>query len=174
MIQKSSAWLVFGAFARSPTKAFHIRELSRILDLAPTSINLHLKELEKNKLIVQDKTGLYTSYKANFDSEEFRFYKKIHNLIELKESDLIEEIEDKLFPTAIVLFGSYMKGEDIETSDIDIFLIAEKKTINLSRYEKQLSRKIQLFFSDDINKLPRELKNNILNGIVLSGFLKVF
>lgn len=174
MIQKSSAWRVFVSFAKSPMKVFHIRELSRILNLAPTSIILHIKELEKNKLIVQDKTGLYTSYKANFDNDNFRFYKKIHNLIELKESGLIEEIENKLFPTTIVLFGSYTKGEDIETSDIDLLLIAEKKTINLSKYEKQLSRKIQLFFSDDINKLPRELKNNILNGIVLSGFLKVF
>ena len=168
MIQKSSAWRVFGSFAKSPAKAFHVRELSRILDLAPTSINIHIKDLEKNKLILQDKTGIYTSYKANFDSDKFRFYKKIHNLIELKESGLIEEIEDKLFPTAIVLFGSYLKGEDIESSDIDLLLIAEKKSINLASYEKQLSRKIQLFFSDDINKLPRELKNNILNGIVLS------
>ena len=45
---------------------------------------------------------------------------------------------------------------------------------DLEKYEKKLDKKIQLFFSEDIKKLPTELRNNILNGIKLRGYLKIF
>lgn len=50
--------------------------------------------------------------------------------------------------------------------------MAKEKNINLDKYEKRFERKIQLFFSEDLNKLPKELQNNILNGLILSGFIK--
>ncbi len=174
MIQKNSTWKIFGLFAKNPTKQFHIREISRIINLAATSVRIHLEELEKNKLILKETTGLYHSFRANFDSEDFRFYKKILNLIELKESGLLSFLVDNAFPTSIVLFGSFMKGEDTEKSDIDLFLIAKEKEIDCTKYEKILGRKIQIFFSTDIKKIPVELKNNILNGVVVYGFLKAF
>ena len=172
MIQKCSIWSVFAEFAKNPRRYYHIRELSRKIKLATTSVKLHLKELEKNNLIKKEKAGIYYAYKANFDSEEFRFYKKILNIINLKESCLIQEIEKKMTPDAIILFGSYTKGEDTEDSDIDLFIIAKEKYLELKEYEKKLNRKIQLLFSEDLNKLPKELQNNILNGIILSGFIR--
>ena len=174
MIQKCSVWRVFAVFAERPQKSFHIRELSKLINLSPTSVNIHLKKLEEDRLIVKETEGLYNSYRADFNNDYFRFYKKIHNMIQLRESGLIEELEDKIFPTAIVLFGSYMKGEDIETSDIDIFLMAREKKISVEKYEKILGRRIQFFFCTDVKKIPAELKNNILNGIVIYGYLKVF
>ena len=41
-------------------------------------------------------------------------------------------------------------------------------------FEKKLNRKINIFFSDNFNKLSKELRNNIINGIILKGYLKVF
>ena len=172
MIQKCTIWKVFAEFADNPKKPYQIRELSREIKLAHTSVRIHLKELEKKNLIKKEKVGVYNAYKANFDDENFRFYKKIVNMVNLKESGIIKELENKTTPNAIILFGSYAKGEDIETSDIDIFIIAKEKNIDLKKYEKELNRKIQLLFSEDINKLPKELQNNILNGIILSGFLR--
>ena len=172
MIQKCSIWRVFAEFAANPQKAYQIRELSREVKLAHTSILVHLKELKKNNLVKREKVGVYNAYIANFDDENFRFYKKIANMVNLKESGVVKELENKLTPDAIVLFGSYAKGEDTEKSDIDIFLASKEKKIELTRYEKKLNRKIQLFFSEDIGKLPKELQNNVLNGIILSGFLR--
>jgi predicted nucleotidyltransferase len=172
MIQKCSIWKVFAEFANNPKKTYQIRELSREIRLAHTSIMLHLKELEKNNLIKKERVGVYNAYKANFDDENFRFYKKIYNMISLKESNLVEYLENKATPDAIILFGSYAKGEDTGGSDIDFFILAKEKKIDLKKYEKKLNRKIQLFFSEDLNKLPNELHNNILNGVILSGFLR--
>ena len=80
MIQKCSIMRVFAKFAANPTKPYQIRELSREIKLAPTSVNLYIRELEKDKLIKKEKIGVYNAYKADFENENFRFYKKILNL----------------------------------------------------------------------------------------------
>lgn len=172
MIQKCSSWRVFSEFCENPTKPYQIKELAREIKLAPTSVRIHLNTLEKEGLIKKEKVGVYEAYKSNFEAENFRFYKKINNLLSIKESGIIRELENKTTPDAIILFGSYAKAEDTENSDIDLFLIAKEKQIDLKEYEKKLNRAIQLFFSEDLNKLPKELLNNILNGIVLSGFVR--
>lgn len=65
-------------------------------------------------------------------------------------------------------------GEDLKESDIDLFLLCKEKKLDLSKYEKQLKRKVNLFFKDNFGDLSKELKNNILNGVILKGYLKVF
>ena len=172
MIQKCSIWNVFAEFAKNPTKPYHIRELSRQINLAATSVKLHLKELEKEGLIIRVNMGVYVAYKSNFENEIFRFNKKIYNLLSIKESGIVQELEKQTTPDATILFGSYSKGEDTESSDIDMFIIAKEKHLDLKAFEKKLNRKIQLFFAEDLNKIPKELLNNILNGIILSGFVR--
>ena len=76
-------------------------------------------------------------------------------------------------PSVIILFGSASRGEDLKESDLDIFLECKETKLNAEKYEKELNRKINLFFGE-FNKLSSELKNNILNGTVLKGYLKVF
>ena len=76
----------------------------------------------------------------------------------------------------IVLFGSYAKGEDIEDSDIDLYIeTPSKKEIDLEQFEKILYRKIQIFKFNKISEVPNpHLANNIINGIILNGHLEVF
>ena len=93
--------------------------------------------------------------------------KKIE-LIEKHKQELAKDYKVK----KIGVFGSYVRGEQRKKSDIDIFLIAKEKKIDLDKYEKKLNRKIQMFFSENLSRLPKELQNNILNGIILSGFLR--
>ena len=90
------------------------------------------------------------------------------------ESGLVELIEEKLTPKSLVLFGSYCRGEDDETSDIDLFLECKREGISADKFQQKLGRKIELHFSENFSLLPKELKNNIANGIVLSGFLEVY
>ena len=71
-----------------------------------------------------------------------------------------------------MLFGSFQRGEDVEDSDIDLFVEACKMDLDLNSYEKKLNRKIQIHFRKCFGKLPEELKNNIINGIVLYGYLE--
>ena len=107
MIQKCSIWNVFSEFAKNPKKAYQVRELSRQIKLAPTSVKLHLNELEKEGLIKKEKIGVYGAYKSNLEDEKFRFNKKLYNLLSIKDSGLLEVLERQLTPDAIIIFGSY-------------------------------------------------------------------
>lgn len=77
---------------------------------------------------------------------------------------------------AIIVFGSYARGEDTEDSDIDLYVeTSSKKKPNLKKYEDRLKREIQLFVYKDIHKIKnKELANNIINGIALNGYVEVF
>ena len=76
-------------------------------------------------------------------------------------------------PFSIILFGSGAKADFNEKSDIDIFVEAKELKINLAKYEKKLNRKVNLLFEPNLNNLSKELRNNIVNGIVLYGFIKI-
>ena len=172
MLQKYTTYRVLELFFDQPTKGFQLREISRLLKLGMPSVKLHITRLEKAEFIKKEKTGVYACYKAS-RNEKFKLYKRNDMLLRLHESGLIENLASEFLPNAIIFFGSASRGEDIERSDIDLMILAKEKDIKLETYEKHLKRKIQLFFELDTKKIPKEFMNNIINGIVIYGYLKV-
>jgi len=77
-------------------------------------------------------------------------------------------------PDVIILFGSASRGEDLKQSDVDLYLQCKEKSLELKKYEKILGRIIKIFFEEDFNKLSKEFRNNIINGVILKGYLRVF
>lgn len=155
---------------------FQLREISRKVKIAPPSVKNYLKELEKERLILVKKHRIhnYPVYYANRDCEDFRFLKKLDILFHIRKSGLLRFLDENLMPKVIVLFGSASKGEDTKESDIDLFLECKEAEVDLEKYEKQLKRKINIFFSDTFINLSPQLKNNVINGVVLKGYLKAF
>lgn len=164
---------VLNVFLDDPIKNFQLREISRIIKLHHKSVAIYIKRLLKLRLIKASTKTLYKSYNANTENPMFQRYKKITNQIKLYESDLIDHLYERLMPNCIVLFGGYAKGTDTKTSDIDLFIEAKEEKIDLTKFETKLGRKIHLVF-EDVKELSKELKNNIINGIVLSGNLRLF
>ena len=178
MLQKCSIIKVAEVFFDEPTKTHYLIEISQKAKIAHTSVKKHLSTLKDQSIISEhsEKKGKrdFPIYKANIENKEYRFYKKIHNLTKLKTTGLTKFLKDRLMPGAIILFGTYSRGEDVEESDIDIFVMCKKEGIDLTRFEKQLKRKIQLHFKKDFKEYPEELKNNIINGVNLEGYLEAF
>jgi predicted nucleotidyltransferase len=179
MLQKDNRNKVLSVFFEDPLPegiGFQLREISRNVKIAPPSVKNYLLELEKENLIIKSKHRIYgyPVYLASRDNENFKFLKRIDNITKIKESNLLEHIYEKCMPNVIILFGSCANGEDLKNSDIDLFIQAKEEKLDLSKYEKVLNKRINLFFNNDFNKLSKELKNNILNGIILKGYLKVF
>lgn len=170
MVQKNtpSLFRVAEVFFKEPTEMHFIKEISRKISLAPTSVRNIIKYLAKNRLILKKKSKPFDGYIANRENEDFIFYKKVYNLYSLK--DLINEIANKMYPSAIVLFGSYSRGEDVLSSDIDLFIISKvEKEMNLLSFEKTLKRKINVLVIDKFEKLDELIRKKIKNGIVLYG-----
>lgn len=173
MIQNYIGYQILQLFFDSPTKQFQLREISRLVDLGLPSVKNYVSLLEKADLVKREKRGLYWSYGAS-NNESFRIYKRNDILLRLHESGLLSYLEDECVPDAIILFGSASRGEDRETSDVDLFILSEEKEFRLKKYEEKLKRKISLHFEKSISKIPKELRNNVLNGIVLRGYVTVF
>ncbi len=172
MLQKNNTYKVLKVFLDSPTSEFGLREISRKIGLALPSVKNYLLDLRNEGLVkVVQKRGNPT-YVAERDSRKFRFYELLSMQYELFESGVIDFIWNELAPEAIIFYGSHAKGEAIENSDIDLFAIGKKSKIDLRKYEKILGKGIHLM-NDELKKIPKELKNSLVNGIVMRGYFKV-
>ncbi|PIN75772.1 hypothetical protein COV17_03720 [Candidatus Woesearchaeota archaeon CG10_big_fil_rev_8_21_14_0_10_36_11] len=163
-------------FLLNPTTKLRVRQIERTLNVPLPSVIRYVKELETEKIVKKIEVANVTIYTADRNEDHFLIEKKLFNLKQLHDSGIIQYLKDELSNPTIIVFGSYMKGEDIETSDIDLYLeTASKKELDLKIFEKVLQRRIQLFCYSNIKQIKnKNLANNIINGSVLNGFLEVF
>ncbi len=146
------------------------REIALLLNVSPTAVGNSLSLLLKNDLITIDRLKTINLISLNRDESIVLGLKRVENLKQIYLSGFLSYVVDELAGGTIVLFGSYAKGEDIHTSDIDIAVIGRKnKKLSLDKFEKMLQRSIQVQFYDSWGKIQDNLRNNILNGIVLEG-----
>ena len=168
MGQKCSYLKVLEVFFIEPTTTHFIKEISKKINLAPTSVRNYIKDLLAKNLIKKKKAKPFDGFVANRENEEFVFYKRVYNLYSLKE--LSKFLTSIFWPKLIVVFGSYARGEDVEESDIDILIISKvKREVNLEKFKKDLKREINLLIIDKLKKLNKNLIKKIYNGIVLYG-----
>jgi predicted nucleotidyltransferase len=160
-----------------PSTSFNMIRLSQYLDVSQPAIKKAIPLLEKKNLIKlsQDKESKRYNILLNRDNPEIIQLKRANNLEKIYLSKLPSFFFDSIPGTTAILFGSYSRGEDSEISDIDIAIIgASEKEIPLSKFQKYLDRSIFLHFYNSFKDIKDEnLKNNILNGIVLYGGVKL-
>jgi predicted nucleotidyltransferase len=178
MLQKSSIWSTAGIFFSYPTDEHYLLEMSREIGLAHTSLKQNLNQLMKEGIIKETikKRGnrKYPVYGADTGRPAYKQAKIIYNFTSIQESGIIKQLDDNLMPRCIVLFGSYARGEDVEESDIDIFIECKERKVDIACFENALKRRIQLHFKESFTTLPKAMKNNIVNGVVLKGFLEAY
>ncbi|MFH1209971.1 MAG: nucleotidyltransferase domain-containing protein [archaeon] len=165
---------------RYPEKEFSLSDLAREAGVAKANIGKILGEFQEAGLINIEKLSKIWRIKANQTNWLYIRSKIVYNLNFVYKSGLVEFLVDFFKnPKAIVLFGSFRKGEDLSNSDIDIAIesdeVKEYQTIvlrELLEFENIIKKKIQihLFNRKDIDI---NVFNNIANGILLWGFLEV-
>lgn len=170
---KNNVYRILERFIEQPGRDFSVRGLARELKLNHATVLNYIGDLLKLELIRKKEETLYPTYHAQTESDKFVFYKKNHIFFKIKESGLVEFIQKQTLASSIILFGSCAKGTFTEKSDIDIFVEAKEARLDLGKFEKQLKRKINLLFEPKIDQLSKELRNNIINGTVLYGFIRM-
>ena len=173
MITKDNNLRVMELFFRHPEQKFHLRELERLTKLSMPGIRKIVKKIEKENFLIVKKEKLVTNVYAT-RNEKFIALKRAYNLYSMVTSDLLTFLKDHYEePEAIILFGSYSKGEDISASDIDIAVVSKKQdTPDVSLFEKRLDRKIRIY-EISIEKAESEFLNTVANGIVLHGYVRL-
>ncbi len=146
------------------------REIAKKLSVSPTAVSNSIKNLKKQNLILVEKTKTINFVSFNSGNKRTTEMKRVENLKNVYLSGLADSLQEELPGATIILFGSYSKGEDIHTSDIDIAVIERKdKSLEPEKYEKVLGRKINVNFYSSWADINKHLRNNILNGILLQG-----
>ncbi len=176
MIRKNIKGKIKEFYFTYPTEKLRARALERRLKLPFPSVLRYLKELVSEDFLLAEVIGGVKFYTANRTSRRFLLEKRLYNVKILFECGLVDFLIDEYSNPTIVLFGSYSKGEDVENSDIDIYVeTRSRRILSLKKFEQKLHRSIQLFkyvsFAEIKNQM---LKNSIINGIVLNGYLEVF
>lgn len=152
------------------------RQTAKILGVTQPAVMKALPELKKEDLITidQDKESKRWSIELNRDNYKVMQFKRADNLAQIYESELADYLEREFAGATIILFGSYSRGEDTINSDIDIAIIGRKeKKVDLLKFEKLLERKININFYESFEKIHKNLKENLFNGIVLFGGVKL-
>lgn len=148
------------------------RQISKNLGVSSPAVMKALPKLEKNNLIKihQEKESKRWAIKLNRENHKVMQLKRVDNLKQVYESGLADFLEREFAGATLILFGSYSRGDDTEKSDIDIAVIGRKeKTVNASKYEMLLERVININFYESWGKIHKNLKENICNGIILTG-----
>lgn len=171
---------IMGVLFKYPEKEFSLSDLAKEAGVAKANIGKILGEFQEAGLINIEKLSKIWRIKANRANSLFIKNKILYNLNLVYRSYLIEFLVDYFNnPKAIILFGSFRKGEDISTSDIDIAIETDeaddyeiKSLRDLKEFEDVIGKKIQLHVFNR-KKIDLHVFNNIANGIVLWGFLEV-
>jgi predicted nucleotidyltransferase len=173
VLTKDNNYKVMKLFFDNPEKKFHIREIARQTGLSAPGVLKIVKKLKEESLLVSERENVVENVKAS-RNEKFLQLKKANNILSLFESGLIDSLRDNYEePEAIVVFGSYSKGEDISQSDIDIAVVTKKEAqLDLKGFEKYLRRKIRIY-EIQISDAEKEFLNNLANGTVVYGFLRI-
>jgi len=167
-------------FFSFPTREMSLNDLSEELHLSKTTVKRTVQQLMNEGFLAKEIIGKLWRISCN-QNHHYNFTRKIcHNLTLLYESGILNAVHELIpNPRAVILFGSYRKGDDTEKSDIDIAVeilgdeemqITELGVLNEFGNRKEIPVNLHIFSR---NKINLNLFANIANGIVLEGFLEV-
>lgn len=143
--------------------------LAKSLEVSAPGIAKSLPYLEEENLVIvsKDKASKRLSIRMNRDNPKAIGLKRAENLSLLYRCGLVDAFD---IPNAtVILFGSFAFGEDTGSSDIDIAVVGTKKTIDVTRFEKLLSRTITVQYYPSFKDINKHLKESLCNGILLKG-----
>jgi predicted nucleotidyltransferase len=124
---------------------YHIRELARIVDVTPIYVQKELKNLESLGLLESRKKGNMILYKLRTKSPISEDLKRIFLKTESIGQAILKDLDERKIKFAFI-FGSFAKGVETQTSDVDMLIIGNVNEDDIlrsiSKTEKRIGREI--------------------------------
>lgn len=121
---------VLRVLALYPEKAFTGRELAHMAESAPSRVNLELERLKVFGVVSRVTHGRTHVWRARRDHEILRMltpaFEREHALPTIIEEALRAGVDDRRISRAI-LFGSFARGDETATSDVDLLVVVARK-----------------------------------------------
>lgn len=177
---QNAYWKVQYWFFAYPEQTFSLSEIAQELHMHKHTASKIVKQLEEEGFVQKETIGNIWRIGCN-KAHTYNTTRKIpYHLQLIYESNIVEHTLSRIPQArAIILFGSYRKGDDISTSDIDIAVeVVDNEPLEITQagiikqlgYRTNVPANIHIFSRNNINL---NLFNNIANGIILHGFLEV-
>ncbi len=110
-------------FFLHPGKAFHVRELARLLDESPGSLLRNLRRLEAIQLLQTERVGNQVRYSLDQKHPLYRDLQRIILKTTAVDAVLREALRRVRGIELAVLCGSFARGEATSRSDLDLMVI---------------------------------------------------
>ena len=134
MNQKDIKGKIKRYFFLNPTTKIRVRQIERVVNVPLPSVLRYTKELEKEEILKSTEIANIRTYSANRNSKWYILEKRLFNIRQLYSSGLINMLVETFSNPTIIVFGSYIRGEDIENSDIDLYIeTPSKKKIKIEK-----------------------------------------
>ena len=157
---------------KTAIRRYSVREYARSFKISPPTASKILKKFNKEGLLKVTKENNYLFFWADKENKLFINLSRLYWMYELE--DFTKYINNIFIDPTVILFGSLSKAETKIDSDIDIAIFANKKELNIQEFEEKLKREIQIFiFKSPKDISNKELLNNILNGFILEGKVRL-
>jgi predicted nucleotidyltransferase len=176
---------ILECFYRNRNKEIYFSEILRQTNLTQNTTLKHLKNLQKDGLILSKKKIGNTFYKINSNNPLIYFifsyfdYKRFNSLPSERKRAINQFLDKiKVKPLIILIFGSTAKGSFSRKSDIDILLIYNKKELQSRKLKEDVESitgvKIQTFIIDFDYFKEQILKqeDKVLIHAIKTGFVK--
>ncbi|MDD5133580.1 MAG: nucleotidyltransferase domain-containing protein [Candidatus Nanoarchaeia archaeon] len=151
-------------------EASYCKKISKETKISAGATSQSLRKLNKLNLIKKEIKGREVYYSVNILEPLIKHFKIFSNLFLI--NPLINKLKDK--SKKIILFGSFSKGEDTTESDIDIFILTDKKTEIKEIIHNNLIKfkKVSPIITDSnefiiLKNKDKALYNQINEGIVI-------
>ena len=156
---------VLTAFLPDYSAKMHVRQIARVINMNRQTASATLKKMEQARIMDSEIEGRNKLYFINKSSPKTKIL--LENAENAKKLDICKKKEisrliDYLDEGAVVLlFGSYAKGNERASSDIDILFIGRGKK-NLGTFEKETAREVQIFKMSEKQFLGKLLRKDHL------------
>lgn len=159
-------------FFDDPARRYNVREVARLVKIAPATASKALKELRDEGIVAEQIVKNLYLYKASVRNDKYRDMKIFYNIRTIKESGLIESMVSYYPKATIVLFGSMSTGYDYKDSDIDMVVISDDPMDfpEEKKFSKKLGRELHIFPVRGLEDLNNpHLINNVIDGTLIRG-----
>jgi predicted nucleotidyltransferase len=160
--------LILSYLSKSKSHENISAHIAKDLELGSGSVHQILKQFEEIGIVQSRLLGKSLVYETDRNSPLVKSFRIFENMLEL---DLLFN-NLKIHCRKIILFGSCATGEDSESSDIDIFIVAdidEKDNIINLISDFQLEREIKPVIVDTVELMEMEKNDKVFLSEIMKG-----
>ena len=168
---------VLGYFFMNAEANKHLHDLAKILKIDASNLSKKLKVLESEKVLRSNMEGNRRIYSLNKEFPLLSEYKKIFIYKYGFENRIKKELEKIKGIQQAYIFGSYLRNDFSEDSDIDLLLVGDHSSIEviktLSVLENDYGREINVVNYSQKEFIAKKHKDDFLKNVLSNKYLKI-